>query len=244
MENNLLVRNGVKKFILRFDFQKNPSFYDFSNIVNKCSHLFDRVEQINRTNFHLDVTKDNPNIEKKIFVDYKLILENKKLNVTFSGLDQAFWLETSSYKDNATYKDITNQILDFIFDNIIDVKFNRIGMRFINYFEAKDKAGIKKILNKNTSQNVLNMISNECISRALCQEEYNFEISKLRIIYGVINKFFPSTIKTYDISIDIDSYDDSPKIERNSYNSIDSLNHNAYNAFVNCINNKLLESLK
>ena len=245
MENvNTLTNNGIKKFILRFDFQANAPELNFSEMMNSLSHLFDRVEQISTPNINLELKGEDPLVTKQNLVRYHLINADSKLMLILSPADTAFWIDSPSYKNNTTYKVLIPDILNAFLTLHPKNKIKRIGMRFINEYECKDINGIRKILSKDKANSVVSMLRNNYLTRVLCQEEYNYDDSKLRIVFGVPNKYYPSKLLNYDIVIDIDSYDESPDISIDNFGVIDNLNHRAYSAFTNSINVQFLEKLK
>lgn len=244
-ENKMLMNNGIKKFILRFDIKSiNKQKYNFKEIVNGVSPLFDRVETRNHTNYLLDLQSNEPNIAKEEHQIYVLVDETKNQLLTFFSLEQAIVFETNYYKNKDTYQGRITEILNILFRIFPDIRFKRIGMRFINYFECKDLPAIKKIVNLNIYKIINQITSKPDINRALSQEEYNFGNSKLRLIYGIINKFYPSVITNFDLTIDIDSFDDSPQLNPDCYDSINELNHKAYDKFIQCMDPNFLLTLK
>ena len=88
------------------------------------------------------------------------------------------------------------------------------------------------------------MAGKKSISRVISQEEYNFSNSKLRLQYGIPNKFYPGLLNNYDLVLDIDSYLDSRTIVSDWTLVLSDLNHKAYDIFQESISQNLLESLK
>jgi hypothetical protein len=117
-------------------------------------------------------------------------------------------------------------------------------MRFINNFNCLNIKNISKILNLSISKNLSRIALQENISRIICQEEFNYDDSKIRLQYGIPNKFYPAILKNFDLLIDIDSYDDTIQEITNWANIISNLNHSAYKTFIHTINDKFLTTLK
>ena len=88
------------------------------------------------------------------------------------------------------------------------------------------------------------MASQDNINRVISQEEYNFDNNKCRIQYGILNKYYPAILKNYDLTLDIDSFDNTFQNYQEWDKTIDELNHTAYKMFVNCINEKQFNNLK
>lgn len=75
-------------------------------------------------------------------------------------------------------------------------------------------------------------------------QEFQHEDCMARVQFGVFNKFYPSIIANYDITLDIDVYC-SGLIPIDSWNeSIKRYNHLAYDTFISYIRDKYLESLR
>jgi uncharacterized protein (TIGR04255 family) len=75
-------------------------------------------------------------------------------------------------------------------------------------------------------------------------EEYSNEELKLRLQYGVPNKFYPSSITTYDLLLDIDSYTESNYNVNDWESIISKLNHSAYELFLKEMNEIFIGQLK
>ena len=86
--------------------------------------------------------------------------------------------------------------------------------------------------------------SKEKVSRIINQEEYNLDSSKLRVVYGIPNKFYPAILNNFDLLLDIDSIDDTQESIGNWEQVLKNLNHAAYHKFVEFMLPKYLETLK
>lgn len=241
-KSRTLKRNGISKFILRFDLIA-PEISSFINLINEVSHNFDRTEKIIKTNHHIDLSSDQP-INKSNFFEYVLVNEKQQYSITFTDLTKSFWFETSKYIDYKTYMDAATLITKALSVTNPNLQSKRIGMRFINVFNSSSLRNANKIFNSLTAKSITSIASRENISRVIIQEEYNLKMSKMRIQYGIPNKFYPSPINNYDFLFDIDSFDDSIQTIDSWESVISDLNHNAYDKFIEFINPHYIEELR
>jgi uncharacterized protein (TIGR04255 family) len=241
IENRTLTRNGISKFILRFDFI-TPDCVDFINLINTVSHEFDRTEKIVKTHHKIDLSSDQ--VEKSQYYEYVLVNEQFKYSIKFSDLEKSFLFETNQYVSYKTYIDAFMIIKDALLKTYPKVQSKRIGMRFINVFHSPYLKNANKVFNNQISRIIINTVSHENTSRVIIQEEYNLQMSKMRVQYGIPNKFYPSQINNYDFLFDIDSYDDSVHDIESWERVISDLNHNAYNKFIEFINPQYIKELK
>jgi hypothetical protein len=242
--NRALTKNAISQFILRIDFLPNIEI-DFVSIINSLSIYFDRTEKRMLTNFQVNISDGKSEVNKTEDFDYVLVNDTTKMSITFSTHLKAFWIETGNYIDNSTYTKVINQIIETIkILNPTEVYSKRIGMRFINEFKCSNKKTISKILNSNISKSINYMSSQEDISRVISQEEYNFSTSKLRLQYGIPNKFYPAILNNFDLLLDIDSFDDTQQEISIWTQILENLNHVAYTKFIFSLNPKYLLELK
>lgn len=238
-----LGKNKIKSFILKIDLVPNETI-NYIDTVNKISAKFDRIEKKIRTNIIFNIKDGKPELNKNESLDYILVNDSNKTFVTFSPQLNSFWFETSHYKDNKCYKEIIPSIIDAITSSSNGLIAKRTGLRYINEFPCISLKNISKIFNPNISKNIIHMSSQDNISRVIAQEEFALENSKLRIQYGIPNKFYPAKIENYDLLLDIDSYSDSQKEISNCEEILSELNHLAYDKFKQIINPKYLDELK
>lgn len=240
-----LYNNGIKKFILKIDFVSND-VNDFASIVNNISRHFTRLEQRTHINYNInvDLRLEKEEVKKEQTPDYVLIDETKSLNLTFSTFQNALIIETARYVNNVSYKECLKVVTDSISKLALNIQCKRIGMRYINSFKSKSPKEIGKVLSKEKAKILSGICQENQLSRVIVQEEYNTDNSKLRLQYGVPNKFYPAVMTTYDLLLDIDSYDDSTHPFEEWDNVIRNLNHMAYDAFVKSMNAQYVENLK
>jgi len=246
-ENNVVDRiftkNEIKKFILRVDLIKTDRL-KIQKIVEEMSKYFDRAEQRQVSNFAINVTKGDSAVIHQQSLDFVLISESKGVFMTFSDAQNAFWLESGQYRDNSIYKDIISKTIDIINQFCGSIESKRIGLRYINEFRCDKQRNISNIYGKRLSSILKLMLVNPYQSRIIGLEEYNNDGYKLRLQYGIPNKFYPSTITVFDLSLDIDSYIENANSLEEWNDVIKQLNHSAYNVFINEMNPKYLEALK
>ncbi len=240
-----LYNNEIKKFILKIDFVSND-VSDFASLVNNISKNFTRLEQRTHINYNinLNLKQDKEEVRKEQTPDYVLINDTTSLNLIFSTFQNALIIETAKYVNNESYKECLRLVGNAIMELSINIQCKRIGMRYINSFQCKSPKEIGKVLSKEKAKMLSGICNEEQLSRVIVQEEYNTDSSKLRVQYGVPNKFYPAVMKTYDILLDIDSYDDSTHPFDEWDDIIKNLNHLAYSVFVESMNDQYIEKLK
>ena len=240
-----LYKNGIKKFILKIDFFSND-VNDFASLVNKISKNFTRLEQRTHINYRInvDLNQDKEEVQRQQTPDFVLIDEAKSLNLTFSTFQNALIIETTKYINNNSYKECLKIVTDAIIELALNIQCKRIGMRYINSFQCKTPKEIMKVLSKEKAKILSGICQEKQLSRIIVQEEYNTDNSKLRLQYGLPNKFYPAVMTTYDVLLDIDSYDDSTHPFEEWDDVIKNLNHMAYGEFAKSMNSQYVESLK
>lgn len=239
--NKTLYHNGIKNFILKIDFISND-VAAFASIVNEISTNFTRLEQRIHTNFN--IIMDEAKVRKEQTPDFVLINNEKGLNLTFSTFHNAMSIEMSQYINNKGYKECIATIKEAIIKLGLHIQSKRIGMRYINSFQCNALNNIKKIFNKEKAKIITGICNDSNLSRVIIQEEFNTENSKLRSQYGIPNKLYPAKMTTYDLLLDIDSYDDSMHSFDEWDDVIRTLNHEAYGKFIELMNPDFIETLK
>lgn len=246
MENSndrLLTKNKIELFLLRFDIVKDISL-DYKKIIDDISIYFDRTEKRSEMAFKINFTTDKMEGNKIDNPNYYLTNDKYKYSVTFSKTENSFWFETSNYINRESYLKIITCIMDSFKKNDINLKTRRIGMRFINKFVCLDKIHISKVFNSEIARNLKQRCLQENLSRLINVDEFNFDACKVRVQYGIPNKFYPAVLNNFDLLLDIDAYNDSVQELDNILSTVKLLNHCAYNMFVAKINSKLIEGLK
>ena len=218
--------------------------WDYHSIISDLSKCFDRVEKRTQTNFEVKFTSDKSEVNKVEAFDHVLINEQKNFTMTFSVAQNAFWFETKNYIDRTTYSEIVSVLIKSALAKEINLIARRIGMRFINNFKCDKLKSITKIFNPAISKSIVQRSSQPFIARVICQEEFTFDLHKVRVQFGIPNKFYPSVINNYDLLLDIDAFDNTIQTISNWEKVINELNHSAYKAFVSNINPNFLITLK
>lgn len=237
-----LLNNRIKKFILRIDFASNDT-KSFADIINDISNLFTRLEKRTHINYNINVASEKEVLEKQQTPDYVLIDEDQALKLTFSTFQNALFIETSNYVNNLSYKKYISAVEESFNKLGVNCLCKRIGLRFINSFQCKVPKDIVKILSKEKSKIISSVCIKNQLSRIIVQEEYNTENMKLRVQYGIPNKYYPAVMTTYDILLDIDSFDDSSHPLEEWDEVIRLLNHSAYDVFVKSMNAQYIQNL-
>jgi uncharacterized protein (TIGR04255 family) len=242
--NNTLTKNAIKQFILRVDFTKSDAL-NIGEIAERMSVHFDRSEKRQISGFQMKLTQGVASevVPQNAF-DFVLISEQTTTTLTFSEVQNAFWIECNNYINNSIYKEIIDRIIEVI--NIVspDIESKRIGLRYINEFKCNNLKSIGKIYAKRLTNITKKMLDRPKLSRIIGMEEYNNDGYKLRLQYGIPNKFYPSVINVFDLLMDIDSYIDSTNTIGEWEGIIVNLNHAAYSLFIDEINTSYLEELK
>lgn len=236
-----LTKNAIKNFILRIDLIKTDRL-DIPKIAEAMSKYFDRAEKRQVSNFAINFTKGSSEITQQESFDFVLLSETKSM--TFSEMQNAFWLDSNQYKDNSIYKDMINTTIGVIKNMCGDIESRRIGLRYINEFKCDNQKNINAIYGKRLASTLKLMLADSSQSRIIGMEEYNNDGYKLRFQYGIPNKFYPSVITTFDLLLDIDSYIENTNSVTEWNDAIRTLNHAAYALFVKEINPKYLEELR
>ena len=245
-ENNderVLHKNSIKKFILRVDLMK-PNDSVVALIANNLTQYFDRLEKRQITGFTVNFTKGESEMSQQQANDFVLISEKQALSMTFSEHQNSFWLMCDHYQSNKVYKELLYNTIKTINEISSDIVAKRIGLRFINEFQCEHIKRISQIYGKRLASITKKMITVNKLSRVIGMEEYIYDDYKLRLQYGIPNKFYPSIISIRELLLDIDSYIDR-KVLLNSWEGVVSqLNHNAYKIFSEEINPKMFEEMK
>lgn len=240
---NTLSKNTLNNFILRVDFVKTD--VKLAPIVEKMSVHFDRTEKKQISGITVKFTQgDSEFLPAEKAFDFVLISKENTLTLTFSEVQNAFWIQCNNYIDNSIYKDIVRNIIEVMKIVSPDIESRRIGLRYINEFKCNNPKNISKIYSKRLAAITKQMVNKPGLSRIIGMEEYNNDGYKLRFQYGIPNKFYPSVITVYDLVMDIDSFIESTSNVDEWEEIIRNLNHAAYEIFKHEMNQKYLEELK
>ncbi len=243
MAETTLNNNPIKTFILRFD-TPNLSLESMKKMILRLSPRFDRTEERVHSNINIHLTEKGHDVNKTDHKDYVLISDSDGAQLTFSEMNKCFSFQTAQYKDYLTYKRVIDDVASSIQTESLDVKTARLGMRFINEIKCSKLVDIKKKLSKNTGAVISAMCSNDNSSRAVAIEEYTTDDLKVRFQYGILNKYYPSKLVNYDLTLDIDVYIDYELSLHEWDDALKKLNHTAFDIFKNAVSIKMLEEMK
>lgn len=242
-ENKTLSNNSVRNFILRID---SPEFTQevYAQLISKIQHEFDRTEEQSTKQINFNSTVEETHVSESDHKEYKLISSKYSSSLVLSEVSKAIYIQCNNYIDYTSYFDTISLVIRSLQELEVACSATRIGMRFINEFKCSNITELKRVFNKRHKSVISNMLQNEFCSRAVAIEEYNYSDMKSRVQYGVVNKFFPAVIVNFDVSLDIDVYDDGLNNIKNWDEILKKLNHKAYDLFKETINEKIMLGMK
>jgi uncharacterized protein (TIGR04255 family) len=238
-----LSKNNINNFILRIDLIKNDKL-DIGKIADEMTKYFDRAEKKKLSNYTVNFTNSDSKLTKKDVFNFVLVSETNSISMTFSEIENAFWIDSFQYKNNSIYKEYIIKVIKEISTICDDAEAKRIGLRYINQFKCENIRYISRIYGKRLTTITKAMIKEENLSRVIGVENYNNDEYKLRLQYGIPNSFFPSIITSYQLLLDIDSFIDSTCKITDFQKIISDLNHAAYGQFIKEMNPRYLEVIK
>ena len=237
-----LTKNKVSTFIIRIDLDMSSEL-DYGEISNALGKIFPNKQiQISP---HFNVNLDNVSIEKvevKKFLYY--IEPNVRLEV--SPVDKAIIFSSNYYTTNDLYKERLGKIVDVFAERSGGVlKAWRIGMRFINTFPANKDGNLPTVLNASETKMLKDSLAKKNnLSRLIMVDEYLKEDYRIRVQYGVPNKFYPNKISSQDVILDIDVYSEGLQSIENWCDMISDYNHAAYDTFMGYVRGEVVDSLR
>lgn len=237
-----LSKNKLKEFIIRINFAK--SGIEINKIAEKLSTEFDTVEKRQISGVKIQFTNNESKFTDDTSFDYVLNSKQKNIVMVFSENQNAFWITSGQYKSNTIYKEIIKRTIEVINGLDLDIEANRIGLRYVNQFECGSKNFISRTYGTRLSSVIKGMINTERQSRIIGVEEYNFDDYKIRLQYGIPNKFYPSIMRVFDLILDIDAFSEKTCKTDEWEHTISQLNHAAYEMFMKEMNSKYIEGLK
>lgn len=240
-EVRTLTKNKISTFIIRIDLEMTSNL-DYSAISEKLSLVFPdmQVQIIPHVNVDLDRLSIN-----KVEVKKFLFTIDEGIRFEISPIDKSLIFSSRYYTTNAIYKDRLQQIVR-VFTHIAGdgLRARRIGMRFINTFpSAKDN--IPSVLNSSEMKILRDSLKNKKdLTRLIMVDEYLKDNYRIRVQYGIPNKFYPNKITSKDVILDIDVYTEGLQSILVWCNMISDFNHAAYKTFLNYIKQETIEELK
>ena len=241
MNENTLERNKITQFILRIDLPKNCQL-DLRQLALDLQGEYTRLVENIEHNVNLNVDTDE--VTKRDFINYTLIADNGiKLNIITSQKVISF--ESTSYIDSSVYVGRLESIIQKIkTQGGEDIMASRIGMRFINLFPCEKKENIKRILQKPNDKAIVDSLSKEGLNRSVFVEQFSYEGYYIRVQYGIVNKFYPSVIRSYDVTLDIDVYYGGLQPIEEWQEIIHNYNHAAFAKFNEYVEQSYIQSMR
>jgi len=242
MNANTLIKNKINQFILRIDLPKD-TLLDLRQLALDLRDSYVRFVENTEHNFNLNV--DNYDVTQRDFINYTLYADSGIQLVINNSVEKFIVFESKTYLDNSVYIDRLRAIIEKInSQGIEDIASVRIGMRYVNIFPCERISHIKKILQTSDSNAIVNLLRKENLSRVVVVEEFNGGDYQTRVQYGVFNKFYPSIVRNYDITLDIDVYFGGRKPIADWEETISIYNHAAYAKFLEYMNPNYIEEMR
>lgn len=237
-----LTKNKVSTFIIRIDLDM-ASVLDYNEISEALGQLFpNRQTQILP---HFNVNLDNGSIEKVETKKYLYLIQpNVKLEI--SPVDKGIIFSSTYYTTNDLYKERLKQIVEiFSARTGGELKARRIGMRFINTFPSIKDGNLPNVLNAPETKILKESLAKKSdLSRLIIVDEYLKEDYRIRVQYGVPNKFYPNKISSQDIILDIDVYSEGLQLIGNWCDIVSNYNHAAFDTFTSYVRGEIIDSLR
>jgi|GEM_PF-346422 hypothetical protein len=242
-ELKTLKKNRITSFILRFDL--HPSSADFAKVINELGKVYDRLERRAGTKISFNLSGENSGVKSTEATDFILVHDEKKYRLSFANDWRTICFEAKSYIDRSTYVEPISQLHGVLSAVDSELMTTRIGMRFVNEFDSGELKNTSKVFIKDVANQIIKACSKDYVSRFIAQEMYNYNSDyKLKVQYGILNKYYPAILNNYDLYLDIDAFDNIHHSLSEWPEVLDALNHAAYNKFLEFMLPKYLEGLK
>jgi uncharacterized protein (TIGR04255 family) len=236
-----LTKNKISSFIIRIDLDRSSNL-DYNSISESLSKIFPNQEI--QITYHYNVDLDTVSVKKveaKKFI-FK-IEEQVKLEV--SPIEKSIIFSSNYYTTDDLYKERLKQIVEvFATKTNGELQSRRIGMRYINSFPSM--AGqIPKVLNISETKILKDSLEKkDNLTRLIIVDEYLKEDYRIRVQYGIPNKFYPNVISSKDIILDIDVFSEGLQSISNWFSIVTQYNHAAFDTFVSYVRADVIESLR
>lgn len=237
-----LSNNKVSTFIIRIDLDMS-SQVNYNIVSQALSSVF--PEQQIHILPHYNVNLDNVSIEK-VNVKKFIFKIDSGVKLEISPIDKAIIFSSNYYTTNDLYKERLRQIIEVLSQETSrNLKARRIGMRYINTFPSEKEGGLPTVLNSSETKILKDsLMKKEDLSRLIVVDEYFKEDYRIRVQYGIPNKFYPNKISSKDIILDIDVYSEGLQPIESWYDNVSKYNHAAYDTFLKYIRSEVIEHLK
>lgn len=235
-----LANNSIALFIIRIDISQEAEI-DFVALANALSFRFyERIEKVLHRNINVDVESLKNDVQET----YNYVLkQGSDYQLRISTFDRSIIFETNKYLNKGTYMQAMINLVS-VLEEQSAVEAVRIGMRYINTFACSKIQQINKIFKTNIARTLKDVAGKESVSRIINIEEYNYDTHRLKVQYGVVNKFYPAIISNYDLTLDIDVFSNEVIPIGDWINKITEYNHIAYDEFVDMMNVGYLDKLR
>ena len=237
-----LNNNKVSTFLIRIDLDESSNL-NYGEISEELLRLFpDRQIQIYP---HYNINLDTKKIEKVEVNKYIYQIDNGVV-LEVSPVDKSIIFSSTYYTTNDLYKERLEKIVS-VFNKFTGgmLMSRRIGMRYINTFQSFKEGNLPNVLN-NAETKILKEKKKKKsdLSRLIVVDEYLKEDYRIRVQYGIPNKFYPGKISSKDVILDIDVYAEGLQPINDWCRIVTNYNHAAFDTFINYIRPEVFESLK
>ena len=234
-----LKKNKVSQFILRIDFSPSSDL-DYNKLAQSLRANYQLYKTELHTNYNVNV--NTTEIKKEDYVCH--VLENAHaLSLRIDAFERNVCFTSLQYSDNSIYKEHVEELILAIKEQKRDFSSVRIGMRFINKFTCATKNEINKILCSADAKAIKDSLDRRCIARCMMVHEFQNNSHRIKVQYGVPNKFYPSVITNIDLVLDIDVFAIGLLAIDEWTEVIRECNHSAYDTFCKYIKTSYIESM-
>lgn len=244
MSNNerTLTKNKVSTFIIRIDLDRSIELAYNEICDSLMQHFPNQQIQIIP---HFNINLDNGRFAK---VEARKYLFNVAdgVRLEISPIDKAIIFSSNYYTTNELYKERLRQIVEvFTAKASRDLKAQRIGMRYINTFPSNKEGNLPTVLNASETKILKDSLAKkDNLSRLIIVDEYLKEDHRIRVQYGVPNKFYPNRISSQDVILDIDVYSEGLRQICDWCQIISVFNHAAFDTFLSYVRSDVIDSLR
>ncbi|SEM53277.1 TIGR04255 family protein [Prevotella sp. ne3005] len=237
-----LTKNKVSTFIIRIDLDMSSEL-DYGDISDALGMVFpNRQIQISP---HFNVNLDSVRIDKAEAKKFLFLIE-PSVRLEISPVDKAIIFSSNYYTTNDLYKERLGKVVEVFSERTGGtIKSRRIGMRFINTFPANKDGNLPTVLNASETKILKESLAKKNdLSRLIIVDEYLKEDYRIRVQYGVPNKFYPNKISSQDVILDIDVYSEGLQPIENWCEMISVYNHAAFDTFIRYIRGEVIDYLR
>lgn len=239
-----LSKNKVTNFIIRIDFDMSSKL-DYNDVSQALTVIFPNMQTHIFPHYNVNLNNDNVSVEKVEAKKFIFIIENG-VHLELSPIDKAIIFSSNYYTTNDLYKERLEHIVNIISDKTGGIlKARRIGMRYINTFPSIKEGNLPMVLNTSETKILKDSLLNKKdMSRLIVVDEYLKDDYRIRVQYGIPNKFYPNKISSRDIILDIDVYSEGLQNIDIWCDNVSKYNHAAYDTFLKYIRSEVIDQLK